>query len=80
MTTQPLAQPIPVAPTLLDIYTRQIEMGGQLGIISKQLEAIPDHEQRIRALERFRFTLAGLSTIGGIAAGLAGYWIGHVLH
>lgn len=65
--------------TVVDVFAKQIEMGAQLAVITEQLRAIPDHEQRIRALERFRFTVAGLSTIGGIIAGLAGYWVGHVL-
>ena len=65
---------------LVDVFAKQIEMSAQLAVIGEQLKAIPDHESRIRALERFRFTLAGLSFIGGTAAGLLGYWIGHVLH
>lgn len=36
-----------------------------------------DFEARIRILEKFRFTLAGLSAVGGILAGAVGYWLGH---
>jgi len=36
-----------------------------------------DFEARIRILERFRYTLAGLSAVGGILAGAVGYWLGH---
>ena len=39
-----------------------------------------DHEARIRGLERFRFTLAGMSIIGGVIAGAIGYWVGHIIH
>ena len=39
-----------------------------------------DHEARLRLLERFRYTLAGLAVVGGIAAGLIGEVIGHSLH
>lgn len=39
-----------------------------------------DHEARLRLLERFRYTLAGLAVIGGIGAGLIGEIIGHNLH
>ena len=56
------------------------EMGEKLAVINTKLDALPDHEARIRALERFRFTLAGLSIVGGIVAGAIGYWVGHVLH
>lgn len=39
-----------------------------------------DHEARLRTLERFRYTLAGLSVIGGAAAGWVGYMLGHIYH
>lgn len=39
-----------------------------------------DFESRLRALERFRYTLAGLAVIGGILAGLLGTYIGTHLH
>lgn len=39
-----------------------------------------DYENRLRALERFRYTLAGLAVIGGILAGLLGTYIGVHLH
>lgn len=39
-----------------------------------------DHETRIRMLERFRYTLAGMAVIGGILAGFIGDLIGHVTH
>jgi len=39
-----------------------------------------DHENRIRALERFRFTLGGLAVIGGAVAGYVGYILGHAVH
>lgn len=39
-----------------------------------------DYEARIRALERFRYGLAGLSMIGGTLAGWLGYLLGHAVH
>jgi len=39
-----------------------------------------DFEARLRLLERFRWTIAGMSTIGGVAAGFIGYLLGHVVH
>jgi hypothetical protein len=63
---------------LAQILLKQGEMGVQLAVITEQLKTVPDHEGRIRALERFRYTIAGLSLIGGTASGFLGYWIGHV--
>lgn len=39
-----------------------------------------DHEARLRLLERFRYTLAGLAVVGGTFAGYVGYLMGHYLH
>lgn len=39
-----------------------------------------DYETRLRVLERFRYTLAGLAIIGGTAAGYIGYVLGHFVH
>ena len=41
---------------------------------------IADYEARLRILERFRYTLAGLSVVGGTLAGWIGYLLGHVYH
>ena len=64
---------------LAQILLKQGEISTTLAVMNETLKAIPDHEFRIRALERFRFTLAGLSVVGGVAAGTVGYWIGHVV-
>jgi hypothetical protein len=61
--------------SLLDVYTRQVEMGAQLAVIHEQLKAIPDHELRIRALESARARIWGAAiTLGAIAGGGAS-WI-----
>ena len=39
-----------------------------------------DHETRIRLLERFRYTLAGMAILAGVLAGLVGSWIGAHVH
>jgi hypothetical protein len=39
-----------------------------------------DHEARLRQLERFRYTLAGLAVFGGVTAGFIGDLIGHAIH
>ena len=52
--------------SLLDIYTKQIEMGAELRSI---IDKLPDHESRIRKLEQWRYglPLAGLLAIGSTA-------------
>ena len=45
----------------------------------EQLKAVPDHEARLRALERFRFTLVGaVLAVSTVTSGVA-TWIGIVL-
>jgi hypothetical protein len=71
---------VPAAPvTLLDIYTRQIEMGGQLTLINERLNAIPDHENRIRALEASKAKLYGAAVTLSVGGSAAGTWIGIIL-
>lgn len=80
MTDQPHLQ-MPAAPvTLLDIYTRQVEMGAQLGVIHEQLKAIPDHETRIRSLEAASAKLIGACLVVSALAGGAAAWIALVIH
>lgn len=70
--------------TLLDIYTRQVEMNAQLAVIHEQLRAIPDHENRLRALEtampdgassrmavleQFRWKIAGVAGLISVLCG-----------
>ena len=45
-----------------------------------QKVTLGDYEQRLRALERFRFTVAGVSIVGGVGAGWIGYLLGHAIH
>lgn len=46
----------------------------QLAVMGKTMESIPDHESRIRALERWRYglPLAGLLAIGSAALSIYG--------
>ena len=55
--------------TIVDVFAKQVEMGSQLAIISEQLKAIPDHEQRIRSLEKWKYSLptAMLAGLGSLA-------------
>lgn len=66
--------PAPSAPpgvliTLKDVYDVQLQMQSQLGSI---VEKVPDHEARIRTLERWAYAIppALLTAIGGLALGL----------
>jgi hypothetical protein len=71
---------VPAAPvTLLDIFTRQIEMTGKLELIQDRLNAIPDHEQRIRVLEASRARLYGAAVTLSVVGSAAGTWIGIVV-
>lgn len=75
MTTPP-QQPMAAAPvTILDVFTKQVEMGAQLAVIHEQLKAIPDHEQRIRALETSRAKLTGAAVVISAIVSAGGTWI-----
>jgi hypothetical protein len=49
-------------------------------VISERFNQLPDHEARLRALERFRWTLVGASLFGGMLSGFAGYLLSHLVH
>lgn len=74
---QPQLAAAPV--TLLDVYTRQVEMGATLAVIHEQLKAIPDHEARIRILEASRSKLIGAAVAVSAAVSGVGTWLGIVL-
>jgi hypothetical protein len=80
MTKTPPQPEIPATPvTLLDIYTRQVEMDGRLAVIHEQLKAIPDHESRIRRLEETRARIyGGAFAISVVTSALAG-WFGPLI-
>lgn len=68
---------VPVATvSVLDVFARVVEMQVQLGAINEKLQDLPDHETRIRLLERFRYTLAGFAVFAGGISGYLGYLIG----
>lgn len=62
------------------VLIKQGEIIAQLAVITVRLEAVPDHESRIRSLERFKWTISGMSFLGGLISGAVGYWLGHVIH
>jgi len=62
---------------LAQILVKQTEMSTQLAVISEQLKAVPDHETRIRSLEKWRH---GLPQTGLLAAGSAALAIYSAVH
>lgn len=89
MTTPPIlpAQQI----SLLDIYTKQIEMGSDLRTLK---EMLPDHENRIRAvegqipphleerlgaLETTKAKMFGLAAAVSVIASAGGTWLGLII-
>ena len=77
--------------TIGDLYRELVGMRSDLSRVLAHQEATDlinrgaeqihaDHEARLRALERFRFTLGGLAIVGGAAAGYVGYILGHAVH
>jgi hypothetical protein len=76
--------------TIGDLYRELVGMRSDLSrvlahqeatdLINRSSEQIhADHEARLRGLEKFRYTLAGLALVGGAAAGAVGAWVGYVL-
>lgn len=76
---EPQQVPAAVVPVvtvnMLDIYTKQVEMGTQLAVISEQLRDLPDHEARIRILETTRARLYGACALLAAVAGSAAGWL-----
>lgn len=70
-----LASPV----TLLDIYTRQMEIGATLAVIHEQLKAVRDHEERIRRLEASRAKLVGATIAVSATVSALGTWLGLVV-
>jgi hypothetical protein len=54
------------------VLAKQGEQGVQLAVIIEQLKDIPDHEQRIRSLERWRWGLPA-SVLASVAAVVAAW-------
>jgi hypothetical protein len=79
------------AVTIGDLYRELVGMRSDLSRVLAHQEATDlinrgaeqihaDHETRLRALERFRFTLGGVAVVVGAASGYVGYLLGHVAH
>lgn len=81
----------PGAVTVADLYRELVGMRSDLSRVLAKQEATDlrnnnadqihaDVEARLRVLERFRYTLAGLTLVGGVGAGWIGYILGHFVH
>ncbi|MFC0039337.1 hypothetical protein [Actinomadura rayongensis] len=80
--TEPMTPPPGVIITARDIYDKLVALGGKVdGMLTtfEQIRAqLADHEQRLRASERWRYALplsvvlGLLSAVASIVAGLAG--------
>jgi len=72
----PLGQPAPVSQvTLLDVYSRQMEISATLAVIHEQLKAVPDHELRIRHLEAGWAKLLGAAVAVSTIVSALGTWL-----
>jgi hypothetical protein len=63
------AEPVAVI-RLTDIYREQVAMSAQLAVMSEQLRQVPDHEARLRAVERRQWQIPAAGI--GSATALAG--------
>ena len=81
----------PGSVTIADLYRELIGMRNDINKALTRIEVLDtrhtdidqlgrDHESRLRALERFRYTLAGMAVLGGAASGYIGYLLGHFAH
>jgi hypothetical protein len=51
------------------------EISAQIAVMTEQLKAVPDHETRLRSLEKFQFKTVGAAVvISALFSGL-GTWI-----
>lgn len=66
---------------ILDLYKMLIDIQAQMAVMNEKLADIPDHELRIRALERARFTLVGVAlTLGALAGTLSAWLVSTIAH
>lgn len=60
--------------SIVEIFTKVVEIQVELGKINERLNDIPDHEARLRIVEQTRARLyGGCVVIGTIAGGGAGW-------
>lgn len=72
-----MSEPVPPHDGILaQILLKQGEMGTQLAVIASKLDSIPDHETRIRNLERWKYSLplTAVSSLGAVALAIAAFF------
>lgn len=81
----------PGAVTVADLYRELVAMRADVGKALTRLEVIDgrngvadqvhrDHETRLRALEAFRWKLAGVLFVVSVLAGILSAWISSGMH
>jgi hypothetical protein len=61
-----------------DEFRHDVE--ARLRVVEARPGAPGDHEGRLRALEKFRYTVGGLALVGGVLAGWLGEWLAVHVH
>ena len=56
--------------TTADLYRKLGDISDSMIRMEERVSVLPDHEARIRMLERFRYTLMGGAMLAGSAAGV----------
>ena len=56
--------------TTADLYRKLEAMSDLMIRLEERVSMLPDHEARIRLLERFRYTLLGVASSVGVASGV----------
>ena len=80
--TQPQLPPLVPSPSGDMTGQILIELGkisSSIAVMTEQLKAVPDHESRLRALERFRFSLMGAVVVISAAFSGIGVWVGTII-
>jgi hypothetical protein len=68
------SRPDPVAVIhLSDLYTEMLKQSAQLAVIADRMNQLPDHEQRIRSLEKWRYSLP-VAVGSGLCSGVLSVW------
>lgn len=58
----------PGAITTADLYRKLEQMGDVMIRLEERVSVLPDHEARLRLLERFRFTLMGVTASAAVVS------------
>ncbi len=63
---------------LIDVYREVISLGTRLAVLTEQVKDVPDHESRLRKLEKWRYGLPFAGLLAVVSAALSAYgWLRH---